>query len=138
MDELTNFFVFWILHLELRLKDGERFTLDSPLFGVRSGGVTAFLDYKIMTSYDTARCAALGATQGLKIKGQSRRKGGASSAKDAGLKLDDIRTLGRWSLGVLDAYIKPRNTWRYALHQEIARNVIKNRNTNTLPAAFSF
>ena len=137
-DVVTNFFMHWFTHLTLRRKLGEIFTANSPIFGMRLLGRTVHLDFDTMTRYDVARCEHLGLNKTVRLRGQSRRKGGASSAKDAGLSIDDIRSLGRWSLGVLDAYIKPKNTWRYEAHQKIAKNVLKNRVEKILPAELIF
>ena len=62
------------------------------------------LSYGDILSADAIRTNALGAKD-IPIRTHLRRKGGASDLYDADISLDQIRAVGHWSFGVLDAYL---------------------------------
>ena len=62
-------------------------------------------------SYENVRAADLARTSHLgyerhNFRAHLRRKGGASDLFDAGIPTDQIKIIGHWSLGVLDAYLR--------------------------------
>ena len=127
-----------ILHLHNRLVDGEVLHADSPLLGIRIDGVTVPLDYKFLVHYDKTLSHALGLEKHFNIKGQSRRKGAASSMGGANIDLAEVRTAGRWSNGVMDRYVKKAPARLAELDVLSSANALRNRQLGMLPQPVNF
>ena len=104
-----------IIHLCNRLRDGEVLLPESPLLGVRINKQTVPLDFKFLSFYDKHLSAALGLDQIFNIKGQSRRKGAASTI-------------------VIDRYIKKSHARLTELDVIACVSALKNRRLGQLPA----
>ena len=127
-----------IHHWWLRLEDGEVINASSPVFGVRTAGVTFPVDDKVLTDFDKFLSASLDLGDAYKIRGHSRRKGGASSAFASGLDIGAVRALGRWSNGTVSAYVKMPNSTKVALLRRVSQHVLRNRREKILPPALAF
>ena len=89
---------------------GEKLRPSSPLFVIplkpRSAVKISFLplSYNDIQAADKIRTSKLGLSD-IPFRSHLRRRGGASDLFDAGVSLTDIKVVGHWSIGVLDAYL---------------------------------
>ena len=72
------------------------------------------LSYSDISSADKIMTKALIKTD-IPFRSHLRRRGGASDLFDAGVPITDIKVIGHWSMGVLDAYL----SWSPALIAEL-------------------
>ena len=89
---------------------GEKLLPSSPLFIIPISSRTSLkysflpLAYSDIAAADKIRTQKLGLTD-IAFRSHLRRRGGASDLFDAGISLTDIKVVGHWSIGVLDAYL---------------------------------
>lgn len=126
------------LHWFLRLTDGEVFTAESPVFGVRIYRNTVPLDYKFLKAFDKKCAESMCIKAAYRIKGHSRRKGFASSMCAAGIKIGEVRTCGRWSNGVITVYIRMPDSRKIELLRKTSENAAANLRALILPEPINF
>ena len=94
-----------------RIQAGEQLDFDSCVFAYHEAvALNTFevvpLSYEKVLKFDKIRSKKLDLPSGT-VKTHCRRKGGASSVAGlSGIGLHKVKIIGRWSLGVQDAYIK--------------------------------
>jgi len=88
-----------------RIKRDEELFASSFLFGGIANGFCIPLSVEFTDWCDSQIASIIfGKDNKNAIKSHSSRKGGATSYSEAGLTDQEIRILGRWSIGILDFY----------------------------------
>ena len=126
-----------IRHLHRRLLLGEVLHADSPLLGIRIEDHTVPLDNKFLDFYDKMLSKVLRIDRIFNVKGQSRRKGAATTMAAAGIDIAEVRTAGRWSNGLMDRYVKKSPARLAELDVIACESALQNRAQGRLPPAIA-